>query len=45
LGATGTSDPVDAHIALIAGSRGWPVLTSDPNDLRTIDNRLDLIEL
>jgi hypothetical protein len=45
LGATGTSDPVDAHIAFIAGRRGWPVLTSDPNDLRAIDQRLDLIEL
>jgi hypothetical protein len=45
LGATGTNDPVDAHIALIAGLRGWPVLTSDPKDLRVIDNRLNLIEL
>jgi predicted nucleic acid-binding protein len=45
LGTTGTSDPVDAHIALIAGMRGWPLLTSDPKDLRAIDDRLDLIEL
>ena len=30
LGATGTSDPVDAHVVLLARQRSWPVLTSDP---------------
>ena len=37
LGATGASDPVDAHLALLARERSWPVLTSDPDDLRAID--------
>lgn len=37
LGASGTSDAVDAHIVLLARERGWPVLTSDPHDLRAID--------
>lgn len=42
LGVTGTSDPVDAHVALIARVRDWPVLTSDADDLRAVDNRLEL---
>ena len=40
LGATGTRDPVDAHIVLLARQRGWPVLTSDPDDLLAIDPKL-----
>lgn len=40
LGATGTSDPIDAHIALLARQRGWPVMTSDPDDLLAIDPKL-----
>lgn len=42
LGATGTRDPVDAHIALVARTRSWPVLTSDPDDLRALDPHLRL---
>lgn len=42
LGMSGTSDPVDAHVALIARKRGWPVLTSDRGDLHAIDDALDL---
>ena len=45
LGMTGTSDPVDAHVALIARTRGWPVLTSDAGDLRAIDNTLELYDI
>ncbi len=45
LGLTGTSDPVDAHVALIARTRGWPVLTSDAGDLRTIDRSLELYDI
>ncbi|MGI9001670.1 MAG: PIN domain-containing protein [Pseudonocardia sp.] len=45
LGVTGTSDPVDAHIALIARTRGWPVLTSDPDDLRTLDPQLTVFTI
>jgi hypothetical protein len=37
LGATRTRDPIDAHIVLLARERGWPVLTSDPEDLSAID--------
>jgi hypothetical protein len=40
LGATGCSDPVDGHIALLARERGWPILSSDPDDLRAIDPSL-----
>jgi hypothetical protein len=37
LGATGTKDPIDAHVVLLARARGWPILTTDPGDLRAID--------
>jgi hypothetical protein len=40
LGASGTSDPVDAHVALLARQRGWSILTSDPSDLLAIDPTL-----
>jgi hypothetical protein len=42
LGATGTADPVDAHVVFLARERGWPVLTSDVDDLRAIDPTLAL---
>ncbi len=29
-----------AHVALLARQRGWPVLTSDPDDLLAIDPTL-----
>jgi predicted nucleic acid-binding protein len=40
LGATRTRDPIDAHVVLLARERGWPVLSSDPDDLRRIDPTL-----
>ena len=40
LGATRTSDPIDAHIVLLARERGWSVITSDPDDLLAIDPSL-----
>ncbi len=40
LGATRTSDPIDAHIVLLARERDWPVLTSDPDELLGIDPTL-----
>jgi hypothetical protein len=40
LSATGTHDPIDAHVVFLARQRGWPVLTSDPDDLRAIDPSL-----
>lgn len=42
MGERGTRDPVDAHVAYLARDRGWPVLTSDPDDLRALDSTLDL---
>ncbi|OGQ14899.1 MAG: hypothetical protein A2138_02855 [Deltaproteobacteria bacterium RBG_16_71_12] len=40
LAASGASDAIDAHVALLARERGWPVLTSDPADLHAIDATL-----
>jgi hypothetical protein len=40
LGAARRSDPIDAHIVLLARERDWPVLTSDPDDLLAIDPSL-----
>ena len=37
LGLTCTRDPIDAHVVLLAREREWPVLSSDPEDLRAID--------
>jgi hypothetical protein len=37
LGAVGHSDPVDAHIVFLSRQRGWPVLSSDPDDLLALD--------
>ena len=45
LGVSRTSDPVDAHVALIARTRDWPVLTSDAGDLRAIDRTLELYDI
>ena len=40
LGASGTADPVDAHVVFLARERWWPVLTSDARDLLAIDPTL-----
>jgi hypothetical protein len=40
LGLAGTSDPIDAHVVMLARERRWPVITSDPDDLRAIGPRL-----
>jgi hypothetical protein len=42
LGASGTRDPADGHIVLIAQERHWPVLSSDEGDLKAIDPRVDV---
>ncbi|MBI1946403.1 MAG: PIN domain-containing protein [Deltaproteobacteria bacterium] len=42
LATSGTADAVDAHVALLARERGWPVLTSDPADLHAIDPTLTI---
>jgi fumarylacetoacetate (FAA) hydrolase family protein len=36
----GTSDPIDAHVVLLARERTWPVLSSDAGDLLAIDPAL-----
>jgi hypothetical protein len=42
-GATQTSDVVDASVVLCALDRGTAVITSDPEDLRRLDTRVELI--
>ena len=42
LGESGTRGAIDAHIVFLARERNWPVLTSDPDDLRAIDPTLDV---
>jgi len=42
LGQSGARDAIDAHVVFLARERGWPVLTSDPDDLRAIDPTLVL---
>lgn len=37
LGASATSDPIDAHVVFLARERNWSVLTSDPSDLLALD--------
>jgi hypothetical protein len=43
LGASGTKDPADGHIVLIARERDWPVLSSDEGDLKAIDSRVEVM--
>lgn len=45
LAASGTTDVVDAHVALCARPAGQAVATSDPGDLRHLDPLLTLVEL
>lgn len=42
LGISGARDVVDAHVVFLARERGWPVLTSDADDLRAIDPTVEL---
>jgi predicted nucleic acid-binding protein len=43
LAASGTSDITDAHVVICARRAGQPVITSDPGDLRQLDEALRLI--
>lgn len=45
LGASGTSDITDAHVVVCARRANQPVVTTDPGDLRQLDNALRLISL
>ena len=40
-----TSDVVDAHVAILARSLSAVVLTSDPDDLRRLDGKLDIVAI
>ena len=40
LGSSRRSDPVDAHIVLLARERRWPVISSDAQDLLALDPTL-----
>ena len=42
-GVAGTSDVVDASVVLCARARSHRVVTSDPDDLRRLDPRIELI--
>lgn len=43
LGASGTRDPIDGHVVLLARERAWPVLTSDASDLLAIDPGVEIV--
>jgi len=45
LAAAGTADIVDAHVVVCARRSRQPIVTSDPDDLRSLDRRVQLIEL
>ncbi|HEV8116169.1 MAG TPA: hypothetical protein VGP53_08030 [Acidimicrobiales bacterium] len=45
LAATDTADVADAQVVLCARRRGHRVVTSDPENLRRLDGKLDLIVL
>jgi 2C-methyl-D-erythritol 2,4-cyclodiphosphate synthase len=45
LGSTGAADVIDAHVVLLARRLHARVVTSDPDDLRRLDPRLDLVTL
>ncbi|MEX2557896.1 MAG: PIN domain-containing protein [Actinomycetota bacterium] len=44
-GATGTTDVVDASVVFCARQRGQKILTSDADDLRRIDAKIDLVNV
>jgi predicted nucleic acid-binding protein len=43
LAATGTRDIVDAHVVICARRSRQPIVTSDPDDLRRLDQHAELI--
>ncbi len=45
LATTGASDVVDAHVAALGLATGGVVLTSDPDDIRTIDAGLAIVRV
>lgn len=45
LAASGTSDIADAHVVVCTARVGGQVVTSDPDDLRTLDPTLDIVSI
>jgi predicted nucleic acid-binding protein len=45
LAASGSSDVVDAHVVVCARRAGHAIVTSDPDDLRRLDPRVELVTL
>lgn len=45
LAASGTSDIADAHVVICARRARTSVVTSDPDDLRTLDPTLDIVAI
>lgn len=44
-GLAATTDVIDASVAVAARDRGARVITSDPDDLRRLDHRLDIVAI
>jgi predicted nucleic acid-binding protein len=44
-GTTGTDDITDASVAITARQRALRVITSDPDDIRRIDSRIDVVSI
>ena len=44
-GVADSTDIVDASVAIAARDRGARVITSDPDDLRRLDHRLDIVTI
>lgn len=44
-GSRGTADVIDASVVLAARARGHRIVTSDPEDLRRLDSRCQLIRV
>lgn len=43
LASSRSADVVDGHVAILGRSLGAVVLTSDPEDLRRVDPKLDIV--
>jgi hypothetical protein len=44
-GASGTSDVVDASVALTGRQRRLRIVTSDPDDISRLDSKLDIVPI
>lgn len=45
LRVTGTTDVIDAHVAVLAKRMRAPVITSDPGDISKLDGEVELIRV